>query len=99
MNEQQPDLPLPSKNLDVVVYHRGEEYRGPDALQRAMNDTGDADTGDAEAHGPVGAWPEDDLLMAAWGLIANAGGGNWETQTPEWQDAAVRWRDAFHRQL
>lgn len=29
----------------------------------------------------------------AWGIIANAGGGDWTTQTPEWQDAAARWRD------
>ncbi len=40
-------------------------------------------------------WP-DDLLEAAWGIIANAGGGDWTTQTPEWQEAAARWRDAYH---
>ncbi len=32
-------------------------------------------------------------LEAAWALIANAGGGDWETQTPEWRAAAERWRD------
>jgi hypothetical protein len=32
-------------------------------------------------------------LEAAWVLIANAGGGNWETQTPEWREAAAKWRD------
>lgn len=34
-----------------------------------------------------------DLLESAWGIIANAGGGNWSTQSEEWQEAAARWRD------
>ena len=39
----------------------------------------------------------DEVIMAAWGLIANAGEGNWERETPEWQEAALRWRDEmFH---
>lgn len=36
-----------------------------------------------------------DLLELAWGLIANAGGGDWQTQTQEWRDAAGRWRDLY----
>ena len=36
-----------------------------------------------------------DLPDAAWGIIANAGGGNWENETPEWREAAARWRDAY----
>lgn len=31
----------------------------------------------------------------AWGIIANASGGNWSRESPEWQDAAVRWRDRY----
>ena len=38
---------------------------------------------------------KDELLEYAWGIIANAGGGNWETQTPEWQKAAARWREDY----
>jgi len=34
-----------------------------------------------------------DGMEEAWGIIANAGGGNWETQTKEWQEAAANWRD------
>ena len=41
----------------------------------------------------------EDLLMAAWGIIANAGGGDWDTQTPEWKAAAERWRDRWHAVL
>jgi hypothetical protein len=41
----------------------------------------------------------DYLLMLAWGLIANAGGGNWDNETPEWRKEAQRWRDDFHRRL
>lgn len=34
-----------------------------------------------------------DHLELAWGLIANASGGDWEKESREWQDAAIRWRD------
>lgn len=37
-----------------------------------------------------------ELLDLAWGVIANAGGGNWETEKKEWQEAAVIWRDRYH---
>lgn len=40
-----------------------------------------------------------DLTEAAWGIIANAGGGDWTKETPEWQKAATRWRDAYHETL
>lgn len=32
-------------------------------------------------------------LELAWGLIANASGGDWTKESREWQDAAARWRD------
>ena len=37
-----------------------------------------------------------DLLESAWGIIANAGGGDWTTQTDDWQIAAARWREKYH---
>lgn len=38
-----------------------------------------------------------DVVMNAWGVIANAGGGDWTTETPTWQQVAARWRDEqFH---
>ena len=37
-----------------------------------------------------GLW---EAVELAWGLIANAGGGNWSKETPDWQEAAARWRD------
>lgn len=40
-----------------------------------------------------------DAIELAWGIIANAGGGNWGKETPEWQDAAVRWRDTYLPQM
>ena len=39
---------------------------------------------------------EIDLLEQAWGIIANAGGGNWERESKEWQEAASAWRDQYH---
>lgn len=36
-----------------------------------------------------------DLLATAWAIIANANGGDWDRATPEWKDAALRWRDRY----
>lgn len=36
---------------------------------------------------------DDPGMEAAWGLIANAHGGDWSQATPEWREAAERWRD------
>ena len=35
-----------------------------------------------------------DAIEMAWGIIANAGGGDWTRETAEWQEAAARWRDS-----
>lgn len=35
----------------------------------------------------------------AWGLIANAFGGDWSLASPAWLEAAQRWRDEYHRHL
>ncbi len=43
--------------------------------------------------------PGFDLIEMAWGLIANAYGGNWQMASKEWEGAAARWRDAYHRHL
>lgn len=40
-----------------------------------------------------------ELEELAWGLIANANEGNWDAAHPEWKDAAVRWREAYHAKL
>jgi len=34
-----------------------------------------------------------DALELAWGLIANAYGGNWNEALYDWRQAAQRWRD------
>ena len=37
----------------------------------------------------------------AWGLIANAYGGNWDlaSKASGWKDAAMKWRDNYHTRL
>lgn len=35
------------------------------------------------------------LLETAWGIIANAFGGDWSKAGPEWREAATRWRDQY----
>lgn len=36
------------------------------------------------------------LCELAWGVIANASGGNWKLEPADWQEAAARWRDGYH---
>jgi len=36
-----------------------------------------------------------DAIDDAWGIIANANGGNWEQADPKWRQAAERWRDRY----
>jgi len=43
--------------------------------------------------------PPDDLDYKAWVLLANVSEGDWTKQTPEWREAALRWREAFHESL
>ena len=42
---------------------------------------------------------ESELLGRAWGVIANASGGNWANESEMWQDAAAAWRDDYHEWL
>gem|GEM_PF-2160498 len=37
-----------------------------------------------------------DLIHEAWGVIANAGGGDWSKETPEWRSAAANFSDKMH---
>jgi len=36
-----------------------------------------------------------DMMDDAWGLIANANNGDWETAPCSWKDAAIRFRDKY----
>lgn len=36
-------------------------------------------------------------MDVAWGIIANAYGGNWEEASPVWKAAAEHWRDNHYR--
>ncbi len=37
----------------------------------------------------------DELLEYAWGIIANAYGGDWDLATVQWRDAAEKWREIW----
>lgn len=37
-----------------------------------------------------------DLAEMAWGVIANASGGNWHLERADWQEAAAKWRERYH---
>lgn len=40
-----------------------------------------------------------DHLETAWGVIANANGGNWDSASQDWRTAAEKWRDRWHEIL
>ncbi len=52
-----------------------------------------------QSNSPARGWPQEHMLEAAWGIIANAWGGDWAKADHEWQAAALRWRDAYHELL
>lgn len=37
-----------------------------------------------------------ELCESAWGVIANAGAGNWSRESFDWNQAACGWRDRYH---
>lgn len=37
----------------------------------------------------------ENCIEGAWGIIANVSRGNWTEQHPEWQEAAIKWRDRY----
>lgn len=45
--------------------------------------------------------PDDreELLEMAWGIIANAYGGEWDQAPPNWRQAARTWRLLYHELL
>ena len=38
---------------------------------------------------------EAELIEYAWTILADAGGGDWEKETPDWKGAAAKWRDEY----
>lgn len=40
-----------------------------------------------------------DAAEMLWVTLASVSGGNWTLQSPEWQEAAVRWRDNYFAAL
>ena len=37
----------------------------------------------------------DHCIDIAWGIIANAGEGDWRKEHPHWVEAAAQWRDTY----
>lgn len=44
---------------------------------------------------PQGWQPMNDAAEMLWVVLANVSGGDWSKQSPEWQEAAARWRDNY----
>ena len=40
-----------------------------------------------------------DAAEMLWVVLANVSGGDWMQQTPEWREAAARWRDNYFAAL
>lgn len=47
--------------------------------------------------GLITKWME--IVESAWGIIANAGGGDWTKESADWREAAGKWRDEYHARL
>ena len=80
-----------ARHAYMKEYYKGSEDGFPIDFEIMMVDL---DTG-KDIHTKHG----DELIELAWGIIANAGHGNWENESVEWQEAAFRWRDGWHKWL
>ena len=75
------------------------------ALQLAAQAWAQEETENAEVDVALGVGvarvidPLLDQLELAWGLIANAGQGDWNIETKEWANAATKWRKNWHNIL
>lgn len=77
----------------ITACRKSLEYgRGPDEVEEILS---------ALQPEPVSEEIETlrDDLETAWGIIANAGGGNWELETADWQTAAADFRTRWHATL
>lgn len=72
-------------------------YRVVRADLPLLDHPGGADVTPDDDDGPDTPWEH--LGYWAWTILANAGGGDWSRESPEWQAAVVRWRDRFHELL
>lgn len=70
-----------------------------DSFERGEHIGASGTHGRPQAEGSATAVPADYLLDFAWGIIANAGGGDWNNETCEWREAAVKWRDQWEATL
>lgn len=78
-------------------YPSGEERTEEEAIERIReivaatpSETSEEPPADGDEPGPG------NLLEEAFGIIANAYGGDWTTASDEWRAAAERWRDRWH---
>jgi hypothetical protein len=65
------------------------------SMVRRMEQQGLLDAHDAAVRDEERA-PWLDMLNVAWGIICNAGDGDWSNESSEWKDAAARFRDDYH---
>lgn len=77
--------PFSTTSYDAILEHGGETGHGfvADNAHRTL-----LEQSATAAH-------RLDALELAWGIIANASGGDWTKESPEWQAAAARWRDGY----
>jgi len=64
-------------------------------MRKAMDQMLNKALEDAEARLELDATELFDHLEWAWGIIANAYGGNWQNAPKGWREAAESWRDKW----
>jgi hypothetical protein len=87
------------KKEDPIARRKGLR-EAAEAIERRFDKLPDWKKGRIQfASPPSPSLRKADLLERAWGIIANAGGGDWDRETPDWKDAALGWRDEYHAWL
>ena len=104
------DLPHSCPNCGAAMTARGELEAEIERLRQAFGlATTTVPDMEIDVADPVGMMQRvafkvdrmEKLAEMAWGLIANAYGGNWDlaSEASGWKVAAERWRDAYHKTL
>jgi hypothetical protein len=76
-----------------IADHYGHGWRAGRNAQMSAGEN--ARGGEALGRVPPAAPSVADAAEMLWVVLANVSGGDWTKQTPEWQEAAARWRDYY----
>lgn len=83
---------VPGEWLCVTLGDNPEVFHLPDVTFQALYGPDSPDAHPGKQAPAARLW---DAVETAWGIIANASGGDWKRESDEWQQAADRFRDEY----